>query len=112
MVFASNGLPDFDDWIKWATDFLTIVFRYKCFLGFFHDDAPSLECRAVFAAGMARTEQHNSARDRSALLQHLAELRQAQSDLWLLVARERGRDLLAIRGWVHHASIFLKVTIE
>eukprot|EP00959_Pyramimonas_sp_CCMP1952_P261181 5460489-Pyramimonas_sp.AAC.1 len=67
--------------MKIATDFLAIVLRYKCFLGFFHGDAPSLDRRAVFAAGVAHAEWHISARSRSALLQRLAELGQTQSDL-------------------------------
>ncbi|CAK0905842.1 unnamed protein product [Prorocentrum cordatum] len=35
--FVANGLTDFEDWMKWTTDFLSIVFRYKRFVGLFSE---------------------------------------------------------------------------
>eukprot|EP00959_Pyramimonas_sp_CCMP1952_P001920 39596-Pyramimonas_sp.AAC.1 len=58
--FVANGLTDFEDWMKWATDFLCIVFRYKHFVGLFGDPTAALGERTALASSVAHVEWHNS----------------------------------------------------
>eukprot|EP00959_Pyramimonas_sp_CCMP1952_P191490 4003847-Pyramimonas_sp.AAC.1 len=65
--------------MKWATDFLCMVFRYKHFVGFFSDPNAALEERTTLASSVAHVEWRNSRVGRSRLVKHYAELQQSHS---------------------------------
>eukprot|EP00959_Pyramimonas_sp_CCMP1952_P133351 2788336-Pyramimonas_sp.AAC.1 len=92
--------------MKWATDFLCIVFRYKHFVGLFSEPSAALEERTALASSVSHVEWHNSSAGRHRLAEHYTGAQQSQSSSWLMVAHERAQLLSGIRWWPHSSASF------